>query len=383
MKRGCLFNTAIIITGLACLYGFIETLHQWEPTRIIWKRWKTNDPYLYEELDPQYLKTNPADVITIHTPADAIRVRDALIGAIWGDEGLPLGIQPERIDRDIPLGEDSGHKNLGGKFYAHMDNLAGIDRVHVTVDKEYASKVFHFRPKRGNNRLVIYQNGYGGTGTFHDRKELIAEMISEGYAVMALNLPNLGENSVRKRYLPRFGWYQMNNSWRLLDIVDRPMRFWFQPVVGVVSYAKEAYAYDNIDMIGFSAGGFVAIVAAAADERIRRSYPVAGTYPMYLRSGNKQSPRPHYYAPMIHAANFLEMFALATFGSNRRQLQIFNRFDRCCYSGVKGKHYEKAVQDTVKAIGGGGFRVLLDETHARHMVSDFALQAIFTDMDAP
>lgn len=380
MKRGYLFKTAVVLAVIAALYGFIETLHQWEPTRIVWKRWKAKDPYRYDKINPIYLKTNPADVITIHSPADALRVRRALIGSIWGDEGMPFGKQPERIERDIPLGEDSEPNNLGGMFYAAMANLAGIDRLHIAVDKIYTSRIFHFRPRRGNNRLVIYQNGYGGTGTFHDRKELIADLVSEGYAVMALNRPYYGENGDKaQRYLPRFGWYQMH-SWRLLDLVERPMRFYFEPVVGAVNYANEAYAYDSIDMIGFSAGGWLTMVAAAADERIRRSYPVAATYPLYLRSGDEQSPRPHYYAPMIHAANYLEMYALAAFGGKRRQLQIFNRFDRCCYSGVKGKHYEKAVQDTVKAIGDGGFQVLLDETHARHKVSDFAMKAILADM---
>ena len=382
MKRRYLFKAAIFLAVIGGLYGFIETLHQWEPTRIIWKRWKAKTPYRYEEIDPQYLKTNPADLITIHSPADALKARRALIGSIWGDEELPFGKQPERIDRDIPLGKDSEVKTLGGMFYATMANLAGIDRVHHAVDKEYSSKIFHFRPRRGNNRLVIYHNGYGGTGTFHDRKELIAELVSEGYAVMALNLPSLGENSLHRRYLPRFGWYQLNNR-RLLDLVERPMRFWIEPAVGAVNYAKEAYAYDSIDMLGFSSGGWVTMVVSAADARIRRSYPVAATYPMYMRSGDRPSPRSQYYGPMVRAANYLEMFALATFGSKRRQLQIFNRFDRCCYSGVKGKHYEKAVQDTVKAIGDGGFQVMLDETHARHTVSGFAMKAILADMAGP
>ncbi len=384
MKRGRLYKFTLFALILAGLYGAGYVFYYWDPTRVIWKRWLEKDPYRYEKINPKYLKTNPADLITIRSPEDAKRVRAALIGAVFGPGGLPATKAPAKVDKNLVLDENLVSEKDAGPFYAGIDNLAGVDRVFVKIDGSYLSRILHFRPKKGNGRLVLFQNGFGGTGTFNDRKERIEELVDEGYAVMALNLPSLGGNRIGERYLPRYGWYLIN-SWRLLDLVDYPMRYWFTPVVVALNYGLGQMGYKSADMIGFSMGGWVTMVAAALDTRIRRSYPVAGGYPLYLRSGNeaKESPRPHYYAPMIRAANYLEMFVLATVGKPRRQLQVFNRFDRCCYSNTKGKLYEKAVKDVVRLAGGGRFDVLIDETHARHKISDFAMETILKDMSGP
>jgi dienelactone hydrolase len=384
MKRGRLYKFTIFALILGGLYGAGYVFYYWDPTRIIWKRWVEKDPYRYEKINPKYLKTNPADLITIHSPEDAKRVRAALIAAVFGPQGLPTTKAPAKVEKNLVLDENLVGPKDAGPFYAKIDNLAGVDRIFVEIDGDYFAKILHFRPKKGNERLVLFQNGFGGTGTFNDRKERIEELVNEGYAVMALNLPGLGENEIKKRYLPHYGWYAMD-PWRLLDLVDYPMRYWFTPVVVALNYGLGRMGYKSADMIGFSMGGWLTMVAAALDTRIRRSYPVAGGYPLYLRSGNeaKESPRPHYYAPMIRAANYLEMFVLATVGTPRRQLQVFNRFDRCCYSNSKGKLYEKAVKDAARLAGGGRFDVLIDETTARHKISDFAMQTIFNDMARP
>ncbi len=382
-KKRLVVSTVILASLFGLGYGFIY----WDPTRTLWLRVKRiKDPYRFEKINPRYLKTDPAKLITIHSPEDALRVRRDLIAVVYGASGLPLEKQPSKIERDIPLGANADPGNLGAAFYKNMENLAGIDRVTVTIDEKFGhtSKFFHFRPKIGNNKLVIYQNGFGGTATFHDKKELFATLVKKGYAVMAFNLPGIGENKLGETYLPRFGWYSLH-AWRLLDLVERPMRYWFEPITVAVNYARKAYRYDSIDMIGFSAGGWTAMVASALENRIRRSYPVAGGYPLYLRSGDeeKQSPRPQYYAPMVRAANYLEMFILASLGKGRHQLQVFNRYDRCCYNNTKGKLYEKAVKDALALTGEGRFDVLIDETHARHKISSFALEAILKDMARP
>ncbi len=389
MKRKRNWKKRLVLSAviLGSLYGLGYGFVYWDPTRTLWLRVKRmKDPYRFEKINPRYLKTDPAKLITIGSPEDAVRVRGDLIDAVYGAAGLPLEELPTQIERDIPLGANADPTNLGAAFYKDMENLAGIDRVTVTIDEKFGhkSKFFHFRPKTGNKGLVIYQNGFGGTGTFHDKKEILAALIKKGYAVMAFNLPGVGENVLGETYLPRFGWYALH-TWRLLDLVERPMRYWFKPITVAVNYARKAYAYDNIDMIGFSAGGWTAMVASALENRIRRSYPVAGGYPLYLRSGDeeKQSPQPQYYAPMIRAANYLEMFILASLGKDRRQLQIFNRYDRCCYNNTKGKLYEQAVKDALARAGEGRFDVLIDETHARHKISSYALDAILKDMAQP
>jgi pimeloyl-ACP methyl ester carboxylesterase len=278
---------------------------------------------------------------------------------------------------------ESIEQNVADERFADLANLERIDRIRIRMKNGVHSNAYHFHPRRGNGRLVLYHHGYAGV--FHDAKHVIAGLLSEGYAVIALNYLGYGENwSGGEFYLPRFGWYQMSVH-RLLDLVDRPMTYFIEPVVVALNHAERRYRYEAVDMIGFSAGGWTAMVAAALDPRIRRSYPVAGGYPLYLRSGHErnQSVPPQYYGPLVGAMNYLEMFVLGASGEGRRQLQIFNRYDRCCFRNTLARLYEPAVGAAVERLGSGSFEVLIDETHADHKISDFALAAIIRDLARP
>ena len=50
-----------------------------------------------------------------------------------------------------------------------------------------------------------------------------------------------------------------------------------------LNYLTNKNEYDNIIAIGFSGGGWVITVLSAFEDRIKLSYPIAGSYPLYLR----------------------------------------------------------------------------------------------------
>ena len=236
----------------------------------------------------------------------------------------------------------------------------------------------HFHPARPNGGLVIYHHGYAGTYTGNAR--VIERLVAEGYAVMALNLMAYGDNTGT---LKAPDGTDLNLHFDL-DKIDRPLRYHFEPVVRApeLCRAKLRLPLDRYD--GVFRGGFTTAVVAALDTRVRRSYPIAGVYPIYLRDGQdvlaNGSP---YYKPMLDAANYLDMFVLGVDGRARRQMQIFNRFDRCCFNNVKGRLYVGPVRAAADAIGGGAFEVVIDETHADHKVSSFALDRVVEDMARP
>ena len=126
----------------------------------------------------------------------------------------------------------------------------------------------------------------------------------------------------------------------------------------------------------------MAMLGAALEPRIERSYPIAGVYPNYMRRGQEIMPDgPPSYPPMIEIANHLELFVLGSTGVSRRQVQFFNRFDRCCFNGLRSELYTQAVRDAVAATPeGGAFDVVIDETHADHRISRFAAQSIIGDL---
>ena len=262
-----------------------------------------------------------------------------------------------------------------------MDNLSGVDRLEIPVNDFYRAAVYHLRPVKRNGKLVLYHNGFGNCATFIDQKPLITSLIGQGYDVLGFNLIGYGGSKFTEADLPRYGRYVVL-GWRIFDLFDRPLRFYLDPVVIGLNHVLKTRKYSRIDMVGFSAAAWVTVLASAVESRIQGSYTIAGPYPIYLRSGEErlQAPRPQYYRPMLQAANYPEMFVLATLGEGRRQMHIFNRYDSCCYNNTKGKLYEPAVQKTVEACCAGRFDFVIDETHNRHAISPFALETILRDM---
>ena len=107
---------------------------------------------------------------------------------------------------------------------------------------------------------------------------------------------------------------------------------------------------------------------------------MAGTLPLYIR------PSQHYevaHSGLYALANYLELYVLGTYGEARRQLQVFNRYDPCCYMGTRHVLYEAQVARTARRLGNGSFSVFLDETHREHKISGVALAVILNDLERP
>jgi hypothetical protein len=83
----------------------------------------------------------------------------------------------------------------------------------------------------------------------------------------------------------------------------------------------------------------------------------------------------------MEIANHLELFVLGASGGDRRQLQLFNRYDRCCFNGVRSQLYASAVTEAVsKTPSGGEFAVIIDETHVDHRISRLVTRTITNDL---
>lgn len=343
----------------------------YDPVRVPYRRWRADSPYKYEEINPRYLKTDPAKLITVRSPDEAAEMRAALIDVIWGPDGFPRGKQPASVE--------SGYSDPA---FEGMQNLAGIDRVRVEMEHDIYSIAYHFRPVRANGRMVLYHHGYAGD--VRDVADLIGALVADGYNVLALNFLGYGENWFSSEiYYPKWGWYKTSVH-RLLSLEEHPLKFFVEPAVVAVNYA-EAMGFSYVDMIGLSAGGWVTDMVAALDPRIRRSYPVAGGYPLYLRSGaeGNQSPPPQYDPKLLQTADYLDIYVLGAAGRDRRQMQIFNRFDRCCYRNTLARLYEPAVKAAVSEVGEGSFAIVIDETHADHKISEFGRATILADLAVP
>jgi pimeloyl-ACP methyl ester carboxylesterase len=83
---------------------------------------------------------------------------------------------------------------------------------------------------------------------------------------------------------------------------DRPIRYFIEPVILTINYALEELGYDEVYLMGKSGGGWTTTVAAAADPRIKVSFPIAGSVPLGIKTGAyyasdkgdyEQLPQPH------------------------------------------------------------------------------------------
>jgi hypothetical protein len=321
------------------------------------------------EPSPDYYLNDIPSLISIRTGSDVEAKRARLVEVIWRGRPYPRERMPDAVERDVR-----------DEAFAGVANLGAIDRFVVETDYGINSVGYHFRPLSSNNRLVIYHAGHAEDLAAVRRQ--IAFFVGRGYAVVALAMPLEGANSRPVVEIAGVGRMRLK-SHAQLAYLDAPLRFFAEPVVVALNYAERHYRYDSVAMAGLSGGGWTTTLCAALDTRIARSYPVAGSVPEVLRGRwldwgdfEQQSPE------LARAANALELYVLGAHGPGRRQMQVLNQFDNCCFYGLRHPFYEPHVRDRLAALGGGGdFSVLLDTTHRQHMLSDFALAEIARDLE--
>ena len=361
-----------VLVFAACV-GFA---YHWDPTRIYYKRLKAYfDPYRYEEIDPRLAPRDPDALIGIRDRSGADAVRTNIVKAIWGPYGYPVKAQPDAVVRDFlnPSG-DAGAEACGWirarypklvcmlDIYRKWRRLARLDQITVQITPDLVAKVAVFWPVAPKGTLVLFQEGYANT--YHDQHRILEWLVAAGYTVAALNMPGYGDS-----------------VGMMPDMDDNPLRSFFTPPVVTINHVLAQGGVDRVAMVGLSAGGWITTALSAVDQRIRRSYSIAGVVPAYQQRG-REWPLAQQYPPFVEAASILDLFVLGASPRERKQWQIYNRFDRCCYEGLRSLLWDAAVTDAVRRAGGGRFEVHIDETHARHKISRWALDRIIEDLDA-
>ena len=297
---------------------------------------------------------------------DFIDTRQRVIRLLWGDSGLPLHAQPHSVTMDVY-----------DPRFASLENLLRIDRLVVQMEYAVNSIIYVLRPQESNQRLMIYHQGH--LGDFVLGVETIQFFLRQGYTVAALTMPLRGMNSRPTVEIDRERlWLTDHEDFRRLESEHFfPVRLFLEPVVVLLNYALAEQAYDLVGMVGLSGGGWTTTLAAALDPRVDRSYPVAGSMPLALHGfGDYEQRHPRLYA----AATYLDLYVLGTLGDGRRQVQILNRYDPCCFGGTGFEAYVERVARTVRRLGDGTFDVWSDTTHREHKISAAGLAVIRADL---
>jgi hypothetical protein len=85
---------------------------------------------------------------------------------------------------------------------------------------------------------------------------------------------------------------------------------------------------------------------------------------------------------LLQTANYLEMYVMGSAGEGRRQLQVINQFDESFSGhGLKHRTYESIVQERVRKLGPGEFKVFLDDSGGvKHVLADGTILHIVDEL---
>jgi hypothetical protein len=318
--------------------------------------------------------------ITVTSAADVTAKRQALIQFVWGAGGFPGSKLPSSVDRNI------------ASPVAGLANLGHVDRLNITMDAGQYAFAFHFVPRQWtNNRLVILHQGHGCT--FDDSsapyddpdgmQRTINTLLTDGYSVLAVYMQHMSYLVPNDCGVPSH-----DDMFRTLQTTGSVLKFFLEPLVVSLNYLQTRSGadgfpqYREFDMVGLSGGGWETTVYAAIDTRIRLSFPVAGTVPLYMRFNGSEGDTEQNLTGFYQIAHYPDLYVMGAFGAGRKQVQILNRRDSCCFGEAQYdptlagmsweqavRSYEERARNSLATLGSGSFRVEIDEAAPQHVIS--------------
>ena len=351
------------------------------------------------EKDYTLIKPKENGKIDISSEQDVISKRERLIKHIWGETGFPADRFVDSVERNILFTSEDG-KTPYQNLYNEPGNLKQIDCYKIFMPNSFVSKVYHFHPIKSINKVFLYHSGHSPGGFYtEDSKNnndgvepglVIPRLLKEGYDVIAFMMPLAGNdlptvelgNNIGKMSFP-FGTKGHN---LMFDYLEHPYTYFFEDILATVNFLKTNYNFNDIYMMGLSGGGWTTTLYAALDPRIKFSFPVAGSIPVYLRDagdiGDAEQGYYEEYDPegLYSIANFEELYVLGSHGDNRRQIQILNEFDNCCFYGKRYPYWIDDVKAVVKKLGKGEYDFYLEQDTKTHKISKIALDVILSSI---
>jgi hypothetical protein len=306
--------------------------------------------------------------ISITAESDIGRLRQSLIHFIWGYDQLPARMPDHVAPAESPM--------------AKVDNLEKVESFIVMMEAGQQTIAYHYVPRNPQHRLVIVHQGHACDTGAAGVGNAIRDLVRSGYSVLAMNMPRCREGDCSPNCTAAHN--EMFATIRLSQ--GTPLKFFLEPIVASLNYLQshgvDGIRYSDFNMVGLSGGGWTTTVYAAIDPRITLSFPVAGTMPLYLRHdgsvGDLEQTLPDFY----RIAGYPDLYVLGSYGTGRKQVQILNERDDCCFGMAQHKTsatyqqdvrgYEKLVQQKLERLGTGAFKLEIDTFAPSHMISGYA-----------
>ncbi|MBI2686506.1 MAG: SGNH/GDSL hydrolase family protein [Acidobacteria bacterium] len=299
------------------------------------------------------------------TPETAAAMRKQLIDFIWGPAGFPA-FKPVVRAANAP----SPIKSL--------KNAAQIEALEIRMEAGQTNTTYHLIPKQKFGQLIVLHHGH--SCSFDDGAglaEAADSFLGAGYSVLLAHMPHMRPGDCQT--VPHGDLFNLPLK------SGNALKFFLEPVAYSLNLLKPDY--KEINMVGLSGGGWTTTLYAALDPGIRVSFPVAGTIPLYLRSRGSIGDKEQYLDEFYQLAGYQDLYVLGATGAGRRQVQILNRKDNCCFGEAQhnGNDYEPAMRVYEKrvrqAIGDkGSFRLVIDDDAPKHMISPQAVDIMLREL---
>lgn len=274
------------------------------------------------------LLTSPAwavdsPVLTFTSAADVAAARVSLIGTAWGGGRTTLPTTQPTVVTGV---SDPYGGSLGV-------SLATVNQYTATLAFSQTNVSLLYVPTVWNGDYIILNPGHVETCSWpsiasgYQIPATLTGLLNAHYAVFAENMPNYTPS------IPTCGDVSAHNN-LFTDKGDTAMQLFIEPSVQAMNYWDAHGGKGYYGMTGLSGGGWSTTVVAAIDPRILVSVPIAGSLPsIYFPTncgsdpGTAEQKNVAYYT----IAGYLNQYDMGASGVGRRQLQILNNADDCCF----------------------------------------------------
>jgi hypothetical protein len=370
MKKTVNILIFITIGIIAFSYGVLVGVYQIPPYELLDRIRTTMIDESNPSIDPELINFDVDSAINISHEQDILRKRTELIDFIWKTEGFPYS--------KLPVVQNK----ISDLRYNDLKNLKQIDKIIIQMEYGVNSVVYHFQAQNSNNHLIIYHQGH--EGDFFDGKDTIQFFLTQGYSVLAFSMPLLGMNEQPIVHIPEVGKIKLisHQQFILLESSNfSTIKYFVEPIAISLNFLDANFNYETYNMVGISGGGWTSTLYSAIDDRISASYSIAGSLPFFLRFESKNIGDYEQLHPELYSiANYLELYVMAAYGDNKKFVQIFNKYDPCCFAGDLYKIYEDEIKQKILKLGKGTFEIYLDDSHKEHKISNYSLTLILDSL---
>ena len=370
MRNLVLIPSLIVLMGIVFIFGLTVGVYKIFPYEIF----DSSVDLIKKETsikNNQFItQTDLNSLVKIDKESSIDQKRNDLIEFFWNVGSL------ERVQHDGQLPEVES--DISDSRYSNFQNLKQIDKLTIEMEHGINSVSYLLLPEKSNEKLILYHHGHDGD--FLLGNDTIQFFLERDFTVLAMTMPLVGMNNQPIIEIDGFGEMHLisHDQFSLLEQnTFNPMKLFIHPIQVNLNFLDKEYDFKRYSIIGLSGGGWTGLVYSAIDDRISDSFSVASSVPFYLRVDVRDiGDYEQTNIDLYRIANYLELYILAGYGDDRKHVQIFNKNDPCCYSGIGYESYEFFIKDKLAKLGKGNFQILVDDTHSEHKISNTMLEYI-------